>query len=227
MPIKLPFLFYTVVSATGIMLPLLVSWVFSPLNKRNDEHHLDGLNKQQRRNWRGRHQNIPLRFYGGGCDKVFSHWLEGDSQVQVSSLDEIADWLVDCRYMSDLEHMGVRDHWQHPLMFEQLRTGDCEDFALWAWRKMIELGYECEFMVGKWLRNGRAGTHAWIVYQQNDQIIIFETTGVSKDRMFKPLAQAAGEYIPFASVDHQVRKKVYPGIADWILRLGRQISSGQ
>src|SRR5690348_3236184 len=45
---------------------------------------------------------------------------------------------ADCEYVRDPVH--ERDFWQHPKTFEQLRKGDCEDHALWAWRKLTELG---------------------------------------------------------------------------------------
>lgn len=183
---------------------------------------LPGELQKHRSMWSGRYQNIPLKFYGGGCNQAFSVYLEGDSQVSVANVDELADWLLTCKYLSDLEHKGVRDHWQHPNEFEHSRTGDCEDFALWTWRKLIELGIQCEFMVGKWVRNGRAGTHAWVLFYENDKPVIFETTGVSKQRMFKPLDSAIAEYIPFAAIDHNVKKKVYIGITAWFMKLVNQ-----
>jgi hypothetical protein len=51
---------------------------------------------------------------------------------------------------------GEADFWQHPSTFERLRTGDCEDFAVWAWRKLIELGYDVDLVAG-----GVFGTASW------------------------------------------------------------------
>jgi predicted transglutaminase-like cysteine proteinase len=34
---------------------------------------------------------------------------------------------------------------EHPGAFERRRRGDCEDFALWAWRKLAEVGVDAEF----------------------------------------------------------------------------------
>lgn len=190
-------------------------------NKKT-RHILQGMSQDHRRTWTGRYQNIPLKFYGGGCDQDFDVYLQGESQVPVKSIDEIANWLLGCKYIDDPTYKGLRDHWQHPLEFEKTRAGDCEDFALWAWRKLISLNVQCEFMVGKRVRNGCARTHAWVLFYDNDKIVIFETTGKTKDRMFKPLESVAAEYIPFAAIDNNVKKKVYVGIAKWLIMLANR-----
>lgn len=172
-----------------------------------------------RRAWTGRFQNLPAQFYGKGCNRDFKEYLEGNSWVPVKNINDIANWLLGCTYTSDLSHKGVRDYWQHPRELEATRKGDCEDFALWAWRKLIELNVQCEFMVGRWVRGEQSGAHAWVLLIVEDQPIIFETTGTSRKRMFKSLEMAATEYVPFASIDHKVRKKAYIGIANRILRL--------
>jgi len=64
--------------------------------------------------------------------------LRGQSTVCVNDIAAICEWLADCEYVRDPVH--ERDFWQHPKTFEQLRKGDCEDHALWAWRKLTELG---------------------------------------------------------------------------------------
>ncbi len=169
--------------------------------------------------WEGRYQNIPLKFFGGGCDREFTEYLKGESRVAVESLNDMAEWLLGCTYVSDRREHGVRDHWLHPLEFERIRRGDCEDFALWAWRKLTERGCRNEFIVGRWRRDGREGVHAWVLIYLDGRPWIFETTGRSRERMFKPLDQVAREYIPFAAIDQDVRKKVYMGITQRIMKL--------
>jgi len=71
--------------------------------------------------------------------------LRGQSTVCVNDIAAICEWLADCEYVRDPVH--ERDFWQHPKTFEQLRKGDCEDHALWAWRKLTELGIPAEFYV--------------------------------------------------------------------------------
>lgn len=169
--------------------------------------------------WEWRHQNIPLRFYGGGAEHAFDHYFTRVSRVDVSSVEEIINWLLDCQYVADSVQFNKRDHWQHPVDFEHTRQGDCEDFALWAWRKLVELGYEAEFMVGKWVRGERIGTHAWVLLEHNGERFLFESTGRARERVLRPYEEAYLHYIPFASVDRALRKKVYNGLVHWIMKL--------
>lgn len=217
------FVYFLYSSAVVVIIAAVYLFYRSAGNqKKQEEHSLRGVSQNYQRMWTGRYQNIPLKFYGGGCDQAFDVYLQGESQVAVKNIGEIADWLLACKYISDPEYKGVRDHWQHPIEFEQTRTGDCEDFALWTWRKLIELNVQCEFMVGKWVHNGRTGTHAWVLFYDDNKPVIFETTGITKDRMFKPLESVAAEYIPFASIDNKVQKKVYVGIAKWLMMLANK-----
>ena len=172
----------------------------------NGSHHL----------WESRHQNIPLKFYGGGANRKFDYYFSGQSRVRVNSVRDIVDWLLGCEYVSDPEQFKKRDHWQHPVDFEKTRRGDCEDFALWAWRKLVELGHDAEFMVGKWLRDGRAGTHAWVFLRHDGKQFVFEATGRGLERIVKLHQDEMDNYVPFASVDSELRKKVYNGLTYWI-----------
>jgi len=167
--------------------------------------------------WNGRHQNIPLKFYGGGADHHFEYYFTRQSSVEVSSISDIVNWLLECEYVPDPVQFQKRDYWQHPVDFEGTRRGDCEDFSLWAWRKLVELGHEAEFMVGKWVRGERVGTHAWVLLEYEGNRYLFESTGRTHARVMRPHAEAFEHYIPFASVDRNLRKKVYNGIAHWIL----------
>jgi hypothetical protein len=167
--------------------------------------------------WESRHQNIPLKFYGGGANRKFDYYFSGHSRVSVSSVREIVEWLLGCEYVSDPEQFNKRDHWQHPVDFEKTRRGDCEDFALWAWRKLVELGHDAEFMVGKWLHDGRVGTHAWVFLRHEGEQFVLETTGRSPERIVKLHEDAVEHYVPFAAVDNQLQKKVYNGLTHWIM----------
>ena len=84
---------------------------------------------------------------GAGAVRPFQWYLEGPSEVAPATLDELLEWLMACEYVHDSVLFQVEDYWQHPRTFEQLRKGDCEDHALWAWRKLAEI---CQ----KYLRKG-------------------------------------------------------------------------
>src|SRR5436309_871753 len=57
--------------------------------------------------------------------------------VECRTLDDIRDFLKKCRFVSDKEQFGKDDYWMPPEEFEERRKGDCDDFALWAWRQLI------------------------------------------------------------------------------------------
>ena len=64
-----------------------------------------------------------------------------------------------------------------PAIFEKLKRGDCEDFALWAWRKLAEIGIDAEFCVGRVICDDRPEIdrqHAWVVYRVNGTAFLFE-----------------------------------------------------
>lgn len=172
--------------------------------------------KESHHLWQSRYQNIPLKFYGGGAMRKFDYYFSGQSRVKVRSVRDVVEWLLGCEYVSDPVQFGKRDHWQHPVDFEMSRRGDCEDFALWAWRKLVELGHDAEFMVGKWLHDGRVGTHAWVFLRHEGEEFVFESTGRTSERIIKLHHEEMDNYVPFASVDGELRKKVYNGLTYWI-----------
>src|SRR6185436_7297823 len=95
---------------------------------------------------------VPIGAFGPGSRREFAQYFQGESHVRVESIDEIVEWLLNCQYMTDAILFNERDFWQHPNTFEQLRRGDCEDFALWAWRKLADIGIDAEFCVGRVVR---------------------------------------------------------------------------
>ena len=59
-------------------------------------------------------------------------FLSQPLNVVCRDIDEIRGFLSTCRYVSDQEQFGVKDHWMAPEEFEKTRRGDCDDFALWT-----------------------------------------------------------------------------------------------
>ena len=89
-----------------------------------------------------------------------------------SDIGEIRSFLKTCRYVSDQEQFGVKDHWAPPEVFERTRKGDCDDIALWTWRQLLALGYNARFVVGG---SGRYGFgHAWVTVRINDRNYVLE-----------------------------------------------------
>ncbi len=146
--------------------------------------------------------------FGAGSRRPFTDYLNGQSQIEVQSIEDVCRWLQECEYVRDSVLFNQRDVWQHPGDFETLKKGDCEDHALWAWRKLTELNIPAEFVVGRaqW-NNGsidaQQSAHAWVAYEENGRIYILETT--HKKRLIYPLAEIATRYHPWYSVDEQNR----------------------
>ena len=118
--------------------------------------------------------------------------------------------------MTDSELFQARDFWQHPGAFERLRRGDCEDFALWAWRKLAEIGIDAEFCVGRVIDDDRAAIdrqHAWVVYCVEGTAYLFEPAARTPARMIRPLEEAMGEYVPHFAVNHRFETNAFVGCA--------------
>ena len=74
--------------------------------------------------------------------------------------------------MSDEEQFGEKDYWQPPEQFEESKKGDCEDFALWAWRQLLQMNYDARFVAGVSGRY-REG-HAWVTFEKNGKYFLLE-----------------------------------------------------
>jgi hypothetical protein len=157
---------------------------------------------------------VPLGVYGLGARRDFNWYFEGESAVQVRSIGEVQEWLLGCAYVSDPNLFQEADFWQHPCTFEQLRKGDCEDFSLWAWRKLVRLGYDAEFVAGRCVQPGCAETdhgHTWVVFRENGAVYLFDPTIRACAHMIRPLDTVRCEYIPEVSVDQHFTRYAYAG----------------
>lgn len=171
--------------------------------------------------WRSLPHDVPLAMYGpGNLADDFSFYLEGPSNVSIRSIRELCYWLRKCEYHSDSVLFGRSDYWQHPTGFETLRRGDCEDHALWAWRKLIELGHQTELVVGECQFGAESedNIHAWVVYSKNGSRYLFESAAKSKKEMIRPLADASPQYCPHVSIDQNLQRHLYAGFIGWLLR---------
>jgi len=163
--------------------------------------------------WTRVSEGAPIRLFGKGSQRDFSWYLEGESTVQVRSIDDIQDWLLACEYVDDRKLFNEADFWQHPRTFEHLRRGDCEDHALWAWRKLVELGVEAELVSGQQEGSG----HVWVVLQHNEEPHVFETAAKDRKVMLRPVRLVRHVYRPEASVDGKGERFVYHGYI-WSMR---------
>jgi len=166
--------------------------------------------------WERVPMRVPARLFGPGSEQPFAQYFEGESGVPVESIDDIVAWLQSCEYVTDLEQFNQRDFWQHPRAFEQLRRGDCEDFALWAWRKLAEVGIDAEFCVGRVICASQPEVdrqHAWVVYRVDGTTFLFEPAARTRSRMIRLLEDAMGEYVPHFAVNHRFDTSAFAGCA--------------
>jgi len=159
---------------------------------------------------------VPASVFGPGSHQPFADYFQGESCVRVGSIDEIVAWLQTCEYVTDLELFHERDVWQHPGIFEKLKRGDCEDFALWAWRKLAEIGIDAELCVGRVIDDDRPEIdrqHAWVVYRVNGAAFLFEPAAHTPSSVIRPLADAMGRYVPHFAVDRRFNTYAFAGCA--------------
>ena len=158
--------------------------------------------------------NVPAAAFGPGSHAQFPRYFEGESRVHVTSIDEIVEWLSTCEYVSDAEQFHLPDVWQDPCAFERRQRGDCEDFALWAWRKLTEIDVDAEFFVGR-VRCERdpasSRQHAWVVYRQERAEILFEPAARERREMLQPLESVRDVYVPHFSVDRRFTTSAFVG----------------
>jgi len=151
--------------------------------------------------------------FGGAAPSDMAAFLARPSTVRVSAVQEVCDWLRECAYEHDEVLFGEPDRWQAPAEFEARRRGDCEDHALWAWRKLHELGIEAELVVGRYLTApGPHNYHAWVVYTEpSGRRMLLEATTKGWGRMPAPLEEVGHEYLPFHSIDGYLQTFTYGG----------------
>jgi hypothetical protein len=156
--------------------------------------------------WERLQMQVSARTFGLASESEFWTYLDGPSRVPARSVEEVCAWLRDCEAIDDQTLFLQPDFWQHPAAFEQLRRGDCEDHALWAWRQLHRLGLQTFFMAGLW----RNIPHTWVTYHRAGTEYLIETTAKSGE-MTRPLDGARAFYCPALAVDNQCRTYVYQG----------------
>lgn len=172
----------------------------------------------------------PLSVFGEGARHGFDWVFEGETSVAVSSFDDVLDWLAECRYESDASLFRESDYWQHPRTFEQLRRGDCEDFALWAWRKMVELDMDADLVVGRRVPpSAENSRHAWILFRNGTDEYLFEPVCRDRDAAVRHVSVVRPNYIPEFGVARDRQRFYFAGYAYFLQNrhLGRASNAGE
>jgi hypothetical protein len=157
---------------------------------------------------------VPPSVFGSGSTQPFAQYFDGESSVRVESVDDIVAWLQTCEYITDAELFHERDFWQHPGAFEKRRRGDCEDFTLWAWRKLAEVGVDADFCVGRVICDaGPDRQHAWVLFRVDEAAFLFEPAARIRSKMIRPLPDAMNQYVPHFAVNHRFETTAFVGCA--------------
>lgn len=162
--------------------------------------------------------------------------------VHCSTVKEIRRFLSTCSVVADKEQFGREDYWQPPDEFERTRRGDCDCWALWTWRQLMELGWNTRFVVGGHGKNPSG--HAWVTFEEGGTQYLVEPQDYNLgDRMptlstfrYKPCysVQWDGKRIHYFQHEHwpvQPKFSELPGLVfEWTaiwthfwLRVGRYI----
>jgi hypothetical protein len=162
--------------------------------------------------WERLDARVGLQYYGSGARHDFDWYFDGPTAVIVHNLDDVTDWLLGCTYCRDPDLFREPDFWQHPRTFEELRKGDCEDYALWAWRKLVELGYDADLVVGRCLPQSPGGSrHAWVVFRRDGTEYLLDGVVRTKEHIVRPLSEARDEYRPEFGVGRDRKRFAFSG----------------
>ncbi len=144
------------------------------------------------------------------------------------SLDELRKFLATCKYVSDREQFGKDDYWQPPEHFEESKRGDCDDFALWTWRQLLQMNYAARFVIG---RAGRYGEgHAWVTFEKDGKTFLVEpqvsAVGLRMPRLsamrYKPRFSVSWDGESIAYYEHEEKKfngslrQIVSLVAEWL-----------
>lgn len=136
--------------------------------------------------------------------------------VKCESIADIREFLSTCKYIPDEVQFHKRDYWQPPDEFEKTKRGDCDCFALWAWREFLALGFDARFVTGKSGRYGQG--HAWVQFAKDGKYFLVEPTmariAATMPRLstlrYQPRFSAAWDGNQLSYYSHEARKSMPP-----------------
>lgn len=159
--------------------------------------------------WERLHVEVPVRQFGLSEGADFAQFLHRPSAVLVHSLCEIQQWLAEC--IVDPTSSG--EIWREPDRFEYTRCGDCKDFALWAWCKLIKLDFDVDLVSGHHLPDpSNHPRHVWLVFRTVDDEYLYEPMWGVEPRAIQRLDAVRHAYRPDLGIDRNQRRFAYAGV---------------
>lgn len=153
--------------------------------------------------WRGSPTKSGELFWGHdvhGMQKFFRDMLKAELRNPLPDLASVDRTLNAGTYLPDREQFEHVDVWVSPARFEFTLTGDCEDFALWAWVNLCRQGHKARFVLGGLFHEEL--NHAWVTIHRGQAIDVLECTPQGYNPPIR--AQRAHEYRPMYSVDRNL-----------------------
>jgi hypothetical protein len=150
-----------------------------------------------------------------------------------SDFSDMRRFLSKCKYVSDQEQFGQKDYWEPPDQFEETKKGDCEDFALWAWRQLLHMGYPARFVIGPAFKYGEM--HAWVTFNKDGRFYLLEPltwpVGLKRPRLSilrnKPKFSMSWDGEKVSYFEHEDRKVDVPSrmipelVGEWLFIWGK------
>lgn len=161
--------------------------------------------------WERLHFAVPSRSFGAEAPEDWRAFLSAPSTVQVLSMEDIRGFLLGCRStLQDPPH-GTGP-WPTLEAFELSRSGDCTAHASWAWRKLVDLGYDAELVGGRTAPFApEDDRHAWVVFRENGTEYLLEAVVKDTERLVRPLAAVKDRYRPEVGVDSRGARFAFAG----------------
>lgn len=136
-------------------------------------------------------------------NEYYKRKLEEKKEFYESTIRQIFPYINNMTYMWDIHRWRVKDFWQTPGETYFLKTGDCEDFAIFANYILKNSGLDIKLVRGKWRKESKS-YHVWNEYEIGDTAYIIETASKSGCKILNKNKISEDKYIPFALTNHDL-----------------------
>lgn len=151
----------------------------------------------------------PHRLFGPDSNAPFSDYFYGELTKATADLDQLTSWLASCAWKSQDPH---RHEWLHPPAFEEQRRGNEKDHALWAWRALVERGFEAQLVSGRQFTHLFGWRdHTWVsFYDGSRQLYFLDASLKGTDSLIVPERIARKRLVPHVDVDRRQKTFQHP-----------------
>ena len=161
--------------------------------------------------WERLDVGIPPRYFGEAAPD-WTAVLRAPTSVSVTSLADVLAFLNGCRATA-APPADVPPTWPPLEAFEAHQAGNCTGHALWAWRRLVDLGFAPTLVVGRTRPFTRsAGRHAWVLFASEGTEYLLEAVAKTDEQLLRPLAMVRENYRPEVGVTAEGRTVGFAGL---------------